>query len=84
MGKGDKKSKRGKIIAGSYGKSRMRKESSPLYVASAEPKDKVEKAPKETVKKAAKPKAKAAPKKTEEKDSKTETAKAEKTKKTED
>ena len=31
MGKGDKKSRRGKVTNGSYGKSRMRKESVPLY-----------------------------------------------------
>lgn len=30
MGKGDKKSKRGKIVAGSYGKKRPRKRSKPL------------------------------------------------------
>ena len=31
MGKGDKKSRRGKVNNGSYGKSRMRKESVPIY-----------------------------------------------------
>ena len=31
MGKGDKKSRRGKVTNGSYGKSRMRKASVPLY-----------------------------------------------------
>ncbi|MGS0748116.1 30S ribosomal protein THX [Halpernia sp. GG3] len=77
MGKGDKKSKRGKIIAGSYGKSRMKKDSSPLYTAPAEPKEKVEKAPKEAVKKEVKPKVKAAPKKVEEKASKAAKPKAE-------
>ena len=77
MGKGDKKSKHGKIIAGSYGKSRMRKESVPLYTAPAEPKEKVEKAPKEAVKKEVKPKAKASPKKAEEKETKTAKPKAE-------
>ncbi|SFI25556.1 30S ribosomal protein THX [Halpernia frigidisoli] len=77
MGKGDKKTKRGKIIAGSYGKSRMKKESEPLYTEPAEPKAKVEKAPKEVAKKEAKPKAKAAPKKAEDKEVKTEKAKSE-------
>lgn len=66
MGKGDKKSKRGKIIAGSYGKSRMKKESEPLF-KDAGPQDKPVKAPKEEEKKEAKPKAKAEPKKTEDK-----------------
>ena len=31
MGKGDQKSRRGKVTNGSYGKSRMRKESVPLH-----------------------------------------------------
>ncbi|WP_417427837.1 30S ribosomal protein THX [Halpernia sp.] len=91
MGKGDKKTKRGKIIAGSYGKSRMKKESVPLYTASTEQKAKVEKAPKDEVKKEVKPKAKVATKKAVEKETKVEkkepkTAKpkAEKTKKAED
>lgn len=75
MGKGDKKSKRGKIIAGSYGKSRLRKKTSTVYNAILESKEKPEKAPKETAKKEAKPKAKAAPKKAEEKEAKTAKAK---------
>lgn len=66
MGKGDKKTKRGKIISGSYGKSRMRKESTPLHSESADSKEKSENAPKDTAKKAATPKAKAAPKKADE------------------
>ena len=53
MGKGDKKTKKGKIWKGSYGNSRKRKVT-PSYVAG----DKVEKADVE-----AKPKAKKAPKK---------------------
>ena len=32
MGKGDKKSRKGKIIAGSYGKKRPRKESSVIHI----------------------------------------------------
>ncbi len=32
MGKGDKKSKKGKIIAGSYGKKRPRKASTPNHI----------------------------------------------------
>ena len=60
MGKGDKKTKRGKIIAGSHGKARMKKDSNPLYKAPPEPKEKVEKVPKEAVKKEVKPKAKVA------------------------
>jgi len=57
MGKGDKKTKKGKIAQGSYGVTRKRKKSTPI-VASAKPKAKVatkkaeEKA--ETVKPAAK------------------------------
>ena len=31
MGKGDKKTRRGKVTNGSYGKTRMRKASVPLY-----------------------------------------------------
>ena len=64
MGKGDKRSRRGKVTNGSYGNSRMRKDSTPLYdqaEASAE-QPKEEKKPvekkKETAKKAA-PEAKA-------------------------
>jgi 30S ribosomal protein S31 len=77
MGKGDKKSKRGKIIAGSHGKTRMKKDSNPLYTAPAEPKVKVEKPPKEAPKKEVKPKPKVAPKKVEEKETKTAKPKAE-------
>lgn len=84
MGKGDKKSKRGKIIAGSYGKSRMRKASTPLYVSSVELKEKIEKKPKETAKSVAKPKAKVAAKKPEEKETKTAKPKVDKAKKTEE
>ncbi len=42
MGKGDKKTKRGKIIAGSYGKSRPKKQMKPIVteVAVAEPEEK--------------------------------------------
>jgi 30S ribosomal protein S31 len=43
MGKGDKKSKRGKIIAGSYGKKRMKKKSNPLYSTSVQQKEKAAK-----------------------------------------
>lgn len=56
MGKGDKKTKKGKIWKGSYGNSRKRK-----VKASYVPSDKVEKADKPVVE--AKPKAKKAPKK---------------------
>jgi len=48
MGKGDKRSKRGKIRTGSYGNSRRRKKAKP---ASAAPK---KEAPKKAAKKAAK------------------------------
>ncbi len=63
MGKGDKKSRRGKVTNGSYGKTRMRKASMPLYdkVESAAVETKVEKKPAEKkkapVKKAVEPKA---------------------------
>ncbi|MDQ0476209.1 30S ribosomal protein THX [Chryseobacterium gotjawalense] len=54
MGKGDQKSKRGKIVAGSYGKKRPRKESKPMLATV----DQVEKPEKEVKPKAAaKPKA---------------------------
>jgi 30S ribosomal protein S31 len=33
MGKGDKKTKRGKIINGSYGKKRLRKNTKSTYIA---------------------------------------------------
>ena len=60
MGKGDKKTKKGKISQGSYGVTRKRKKSTPI-VASAKPKAKV--APKKTEEKAetVKPAAKKAP-----------------------
>lgn len=58
MGKGDKKSKKGKIAIGSYGKKRKRKKASAIPIKSAAAKAPVEKtatkkeaAPKETVKK---------------------------------
>ncbi len=35
MGKGDKKSRKGKITKGSYGKTRPRKEKKPAFVKSA-------------------------------------------------
>ncbi len=54
MGKGDQKSRRGKITAGSYGKKRPRKTPKPIPVVA----EKVEKPVKETKPKAA-PKAKA-------------------------
>ena len=75
MGKGDQKSRRGKITAGSYGKRRPRKSSNPVVVdekpvkAKAETKAKVAK-PKAEKKVEAeveeKPKAKKTTKKTEE------------------
>ena len=63
MGKGDKKSRRGKVTNGSYGKTRMRKPSEPLFdkVESTTVETKVEKKPAEKkkapAKKAAEPKA---------------------------
>ena len=48
MGKGDKKTKKGKIARGSYGKTRKRKTSAPI-IASTKPKKKV--APKKEEKK---------------------------------
>ena len=51
MGKGDKKSKRGKIIAGSYGKKRPRKASSPNHIPVKALAEDDKKAPKEKVKK---------------------------------
>jgi 30S ribosomal protein S31 len=60
MGKGDKRSKKGKITIGSYGVSRPRKaNTTSVAPAKAEPKVKKEKAEP----KAAKPAAKKAPKK---------------------
>ena len=54
MGKGDKKTKRGKIVNGSYGARRLRKKKSVAYVA-----PKKEEAPAvEVVEETAKPKAK--------------------------
>ncbi len=40
MGKGDKKSKRGKINNGSYGKRRLRKASKPVSASASEEKAK--------------------------------------------
>jgi ribosomal small subunit protein bTHX len=58
MGKGDKKSKKGKIAIGSYGRRRKRKKKSAIPIQSATVKAPVEKvatkkeaAPKETTKK---------------------------------
>jgi 30S ribosomal protein S31 len=75
MGKGDRRSRKGKIWAGSYGNSRKRKKSKAAYVpkvkkaapkAAAEAVEAEPKAKKAPAKKAAAPKKKAAPKKTEE------------------
>ena len=57
MGKGDKKTRRGKVTAGSYGKTRPRKSGTSKVAA-----PKVEKAPKEVEAKAEKPKKAAKPK----------------------
>lgn len=71
MGKGDKKTARGKIIQGSYGKTRPRKTAKPAVVAEkvekvkAEPKPKVAKAKAEKPEKEESPKPKRT-KKTEE------------------
>ncbi len=54
MGKGDKKTKRGKITNGSYGKTRLKKSSKSAVVVEKPAKEKVVKAEKP----AAKPKAK--------------------------
>ena len=51
MGKGDKKTRRGKVTAGSYGKTRPRKSGTSKVAA-----PKAEKAPKELEVKAEKPK----------------------------
>ena len=56
MGKGDKKTRRGKVTAGSYGKTRPRN-----LGTSKEAAPKVEKAPKEVEVKAEKPKKAAKP-----------------------
>lgn len=78
MGKGDKKTRRGKVTNGSYGKTRMRKASVPLYdkVESATEDKKEEKkvvAKKKTApKKVAEPKAEKVEKKA--KEEKTETS----------
>jgi 30S ribosomal protein S31 len=76
MGKGDRRSRKGKIWAGSYGNSRKRKKSKAAFVpkvkksapakkeAVAEVEGEAKK--KAPAKKAAAPKKKAAPKKTEE------------------
>lgn len=98
MGKGDKKSKRGKIIAGSYGKKRPRKPSSALNIPVKVLDEDDKKASKEKVRKEVgypadksenaevekKPKAAAKPK-TEKKEEVTDAKpKADKTKKTEE
>ena len=58
MGKGDKKTKRGKITQGSYGKTRPKKSSKPAVAAGKPEKVKAEKPEKAEPKpKAAKPKA---------------------------
>ena len=57
MGKGDKKTRRGKVTAGSYGKTRPRKSVTSKVAA-----PKAEKAPKELEPKAEKPKKAAKPK----------------------
>lgn len=74
MGKGDQKSKRGKINAGSYGKRRPRKSSKPAVVA-----EQVVKAAKEE-----KPKVAAKPKAEKAEETKEAKPKAAKAKKTED
>ncbi len=57
MGKGDQKTRRGKITAGSYGKSRPKKSSSKMVVAVAKPaKEKLAEPKAEKPKKVAKPK----------------------------
>ena len=72
MGKGDKRSRKGKVWKGSYGNSRKRKKSKAAFVpkvkkAAAAPKAAAEATEKKApAKKAAAPKKKAAPKKTEE------------------
>jgi ribosomal small subunit protein bTHX len=58
MGKGDKKSKKGKIAIGSYGVKRPKKKTSTAMVAKA-----IEKKPKASAKTAAKPAAKKTTKK---------------------
>ena len=98
MGKGDKKSKKGKIIAGSYGKKRPRKASSVIHIP-VEVLDKDgKKASKEKVRKEVghpteksenaevdkKPKATAKPKVEKKEDSKEEKPKVAKDKKTEE
>lgn len=78
MGKGDKKTRRGKITQGSYGKTRPKKSAKPAAVVEKPVKVKAEKA--EPKPKAA-PKPKAEKAATEEKETK---PKATKTKKTEE
>jgi len=73
MGKGDKRSRKGKVWRGSYGKSRPQKDTTkPKYVAKPKPKKVVDAPVEETLfempavegaEKAAKPKKAAAPKK---------------------
>ena len=78
MGKGDRRSRKGKIWAGSYGVTRKKKKkthgafvpkvkkAAPAKAAVAETEEKASKAKKAPAKKAAAPKKKAAPKKSEE------------------
>ena len=60
MGKGDKKTKRGKIVIGSYGKRRPRKDKATIAAPAAKPKAEVK--PKVKAKAEPKPKAKVEPK----------------------
>lgn len=59
MGKGDKKTKRGKIVIGSYGVRRARKNKRNIVAAAPVPPPPVEEKPKKTVKKAEPPVAEA-------------------------
>ena len=54
MGRGDQKSTKGKIARGSYGKSRLRKNSKPAVEAQGPVKDRAETKPKATKPKAEK------------------------------
>ena len=60
MGKGDKKTKRGKIVIGSYGKRRPRKDKPTMDASATKPKAEVK--PKAKAKAEPKPKAKVEPK----------------------
>lgn len=98
MGKGDQKSKKGKIIAGSYGKKRPRKVSSVSHIPVKVLDENDKKAPKEKVRKDVgypteksenaevdeKPKVAAKPKAEKKEDLKEEKPKETKTKKTEE